>query len=97
MSVVREQFSVFGIGMGAVLFSFLARAGTDVLIALVLAYFHLFRSRFERAEMGLQVTKKFLWTGNGVVFRGSVQHLRVVFSGVGRTVAPRSGLRLSVK
>jgi hypothetical protein len=52
-----------------------------MVIAVILLFFGLFQSGFERTEMGLQVTKKFLWTGNGKVFRGSVQHLRVVFSG----------------
>jgi hypothetical protein len=50
-----------------------------MVIAVILLFFGLFQSGFERTEMGLQVTKKFLWTGNGKVFRGSVQHLRVVF------------------
>jgi hypothetical protein len=38
-------------------------------------------------EMGRPVTKKLLWSGNATVFRGSVQHLRVVFN-TGRE-APR--------
>jgi hypothetical protein len=58
-----------------------------MLIALILLLFGLFRFRFEHAEMGHPVTKKLLRTGNGTVFRGSVQHLQVVFSG-GRELFP---------
>ncbi len=66
-----------------------------MLIGLILLLFGLFQSRFKRAEMGRRVTKKFLRTGNGTVFRGSVQHLRVVFSRLGGTVRARAEFGLS--
>jgi hypothetical protein len=50
-----------------------------MLIALILLFYGLFHSRFKRPEMGRPVTKWLLGTGNGTVFRGSVQHLRVIF------------------